>query len=135
MLQIEILLTMIIISSTLKKLLTLKDIKIQNDILTKEMIRANGFRLSSTILCIIGSCFMIYDCMNPDTTVRTAAHVASQASHMLNRTSALVNFAYGAQSSGEDRDQGQDQDQVQEIEWDFVHVSQWEEYIDDETGI
>ena len=41
------------------KLLTLNDIKIQKDVLTKETIKADGFRLSSTILVIIGTCFMI----------------------------------------------------------------------------
>ena len=75
------------------KLLALKHIKIQNDVLTKELIKANGFRLSSTILRIIGTCFVIYNYVNPDTTVRTAAHVASHAGHMLNRTSTLLNCA------------------------------------------
>ena len=78
------------------KLLTLKGIKKQNDVLTKEMIKADGFRLSSTILGIIGICFMIYNYMSPDTKVKTAAHVASHASHMLNRTSTLLNYAYGS---------------------------------------
>ena len=36
------------------KLLTLKGIKIQNDVLTQEMVKADGFRLASTILGIIG---------------------------------------------------------------------------------
>ena len=42
--------------------------------------------------------------MSPDTTVTTAAHVASHASYMLNKTSALVNFACGMESNDEDRD-------------------------------
>ena len=43
------------------KLLTLKGIKIQNDVLTKETIKANASSLLSTILGIIGTCFMIYN--------------------------------------------------------------------------
>ena len=88
------------------KLLTLKGIKVQIDVLTKETTEANGFRLSSTILGIISTRFMIYNYMSPDTTVRTAAHVASHASHMLNRTNALVNFACWMESNGEDQDRG-----------------------------
>ena len=80
------------------KLLTLKGIKIQNAVLTKEMIKTDDFRLSSTILGIIGTCFLIYNYLNPDTTVRTAGHVASHAIHMLNRTSTLLNYAYGSSS-------------------------------------
>ena len=73
------------------KLLTLKGIKIQNGVLTKEMIKADGFRLLSTILGIIGTSFMIYNYMSPDTSVKTAGHVATSASNILNRASTLVN--------------------------------------------
>ena len=59
------------------KLLTSKGIKIQNDVLTQEIIEADGFRLASTILRIIGTCFMIYNYMSLDTTVKTAGHVAT----------------------------------------------------------
>ena len=38
---------------------------------------------------------MIYNCIKPDTTVRTAAHVAAHASQLINRTCTLLNFAYG----------------------------------------
>ena len=41
------------------KLLTSIGIKIQN-VLTQEMVKADGFRLASTILGIIGTCFLIY---------------------------------------------------------------------------
>ena len=64
--------------------------KIQNDVLTQEMVKADGFRLAS-ILGIIGTCFMIYNYMSPDTTVKTAGHVATSASNILNRASTLVN--------------------------------------------
>ena len=55
------------------------------------MIKAGGFRLISTILGIIATCFMIYNYMSPDTTVKTAGHVATSASKILNRASTLVN--------------------------------------------
>ena len=37
------------------KVVTSKGIKIQNDFLTQEMVKADGFRLASTILGIIGT--------------------------------------------------------------------------------
>ena len=77
------------------KFLTLKGIKKQNDVLTHKMVKTDGFRLASTILGIIGTCFMIYNYMSPDTTVKTAGYVATSASNILNRASALVNFGYG----------------------------------------
>ena len=43
------------------KLLTLKGIKIQNDVLTQEKIKANGFRLISTILGIMNYKSGFYD--------------------------------------------------------------------------
>ena len=79
------------------KLLTLKGIKIQNDVLTQEIFKTDGFRLSSTILGIISTCFLIYNYMSPDTTVKTAGHVAASASNILNRASTLVNFGYGGE--------------------------------------
>ena len=77
------------------KILTLKGIKIQNDVLTKEMVKADGFRLASTIIGIIGTCLVIYNYMSPDTTIKTAGHVATSASNILNRASTFVNFGYG----------------------------------------
>ena len=53
------------------KLLTLKGNKIQNDVLTQEKIKANCFRLISTVLGIISLGFMIYNYIYPDTTVKT----------------------------------------------------------------
>ena len=41
---------------------------------------------------------MIYNFTKPNPTVRTAAHVAAHASHMINRTGALFN--YGATGTG-----------------------------------
>ena len=73
------------------KLLTLTCVKIQNDVLTKEMIKAADFRIISTILGIISTCLIIYKYMSPDTTVKTAGHMAMSASNILNRASLLVN--------------------------------------------
>ena len=101
------------------KLLTLKGIKIQNVVLTQEVVKANGLRLFSTILGIISSGLMIYNFMSPDITVRNAGHVATAASTMLNRTSTLLNYGFG-------RNQDQDQDQDQDLEHE-------REYTDGET--
>ena len=100
------------------KLLTLKGIKIQNDVLTQEMVEVDGFRLASTILGIIGTCSMIYNYMSPDTTVKTAGHVVTIASNILNRASTLVNFGCGEE---EQRKQ-------------FIEKLQ-EEYVNKETAI
>ena len=56
--QIEMLLIMIIISF-FNKLLTLNNIKIQNDVLTKEMIMGKGIKNLSTIDGIISSGLII----------------------------------------------------------------------------
>ena len=63
--------------------------------LTKKMVKAKGFRIVSTISGIIGTCFMIYNFMSPDTTIKTAGYVAMSASNMLNRANTLVNVGYG----------------------------------------
>ena len=39
------------------------------------MVKADGFRLASTILEIISTCLMIYNYVSPDTTVKTAGLV------------------------------------------------------------
>ena len=49
------------------KLPTLKGVKTQNDVLTQEMVKADSFKLASTILGIISTYFMIYNYMSPDT--------------------------------------------------------------------
>ena len=50
------------------KLLTSKGIEIQNDVLTKEKVKADGLKLLSAVCEILGKCFMIYTYMSPDTT-------------------------------------------------------------------
>ena len=103
------------------KLLTLKSIKIQNDVLTQEVVKANGLRLFSTILGIISSGLMIYNFMSPDITVRNAGHVATAASTMLNRTSTLLNYGFG---------RNQDQDQDQDLEHEREYIDQRSCYTD-----
>ena len=105
------------------KLLTLKGIKIQNDVLTQEVVKANGLRLFSTILGIISSGLIIYKFMSPDITVRNAGQVATAASTMLNRTSTLLNYGFG-------RNQDQDQDQDQDLEHEREYIDQRSCYTD-----
>ena len=73
--------------------------------------------------------FTIYDCIKPDTTVRTAANVAAYASHMINRMGALLNYAYGEDGSPPS---------YQEYEHygaslPYSNTHQLKEYIDEET--
>ena len=117
------LLSMIIIIFTLINFQ--KGIKIQNDVLTQEMVKADGFRLASTTLGIIGTSFMIYNYMSPDTTVKTAGHVATSASNILNRASTLVN---GTSSMFHHLGCGEEEQRKQYIE------KLQEEYINKGTG-
>ena len=50
------------------KLLTLKGIKIQNDVLTQELVKANGLRVLSAVSGILRTCLMIYKFFSPDTS-------------------------------------------------------------------
>ena len=90
------------------------------------MVKADGFSLASTILGVIGTCFMIYNYMSPDTTVKTAGHVATSASHILNRASTLV---IGTSSMFHHFGCGEEEQRKQ-----FIERLQ-EEYINKETGI
>ena len=114
------------------KLLTLKGIKIQNDVLTQEVVKANGLRLFSTILGIISSGLMIYNFMSPDITVRNAGHVATAASTMLNRTSTLLNYGFGRNQDQDPRSGYTDQDQ--DLEHEREYTDQRSCYTDGETS-
>ena len=59
------------------------------------MVKAKSFRIVSTISGIICTCFMIYNFVSPDTTIKTAGYVAMGASNLLNRANTLVNVGYG----------------------------------------
>ena len=97
------------------KLLTLKGIKIQNDVLTQEKIKTNGFRLISTFLGIISPGFLIYNYIYPDMAVKNAGLVAMGASSMLSRASILVIYVYGEdmQSMLENHEQSSFADDLQ----------------------
>ena len=85
------------------KLLTLNNIKIQNDVLTKEMIKGKGMKILSNIGGIIGTGLFIFNCFYPDSISRNAGTVAMGASTMLSRVNTLVNVGYGEELEGETR--------------------------------
>ena len=76
------------------KLLTLNSIKIQNHVLTKEMIMGKGIKSLSTIGGIISSGLVIFSYIYPDIISRNAGSVAMGASTMLSRVNTLVNVGY-----------------------------------------
>ena len=73
------------------KLLTLKGIKIQNDVLTQEMIMGKCIKSLSTIGIIISSGLIIFSYIYPDMISRKAGSVAMGASSMLSRVNTLDN--------------------------------------------
>ena len=77
------------------KLLKLNNIKIQNDVLTKEMIMGKGIKSLSVIGGIISSVSIIFSYIYPDIISRNAGSVAVGASTMLSRVNTLVNVGYG----------------------------------------
>ena len=85
------------------KLLTLNNIKIQNDVLTKEMIKGKGMKILSNIGGIIGTGLFIFNCFYPNSISRNAGNVAMGASTMLSRVNTLVNVGYGEELEGEAR--------------------------------
>ena len=58
------------------KLLTLNNIKIQNDVLTKEMILGKGMKILSNIGGIIGAGLFMFNCFYPNSISRNAGSVA-----------------------------------------------------------
>ena len=85
------------------KLLKLNNIKIQNDVLTKEMIMGRGVKILPTIGGIISSGLIIISYIYPDTIPRNAGAVAMGASTMLSKVNTLVNVGYGEELEGETR--------------------------------
>ena len=77
------------------KLLKLINIKIQNDVLTKEMVTGKGIKSLSTIGGIISSGLFIFSYIYPDIISRNAGSVAMGASTMLSRVNTLVAVGYG----------------------------------------
>ena len=91
------------------KLLTLNNIKIQNDVLIKEMIMGKGMKILSNIGGIIGAGLFIFNCFYPNSISRNAGTVAMGASTMLSRVNTLVNVGYGEELEGETRSSYTDQ--------------------------
>ena len=85
------------------KLLTLNNIKIQNDNLTKEMIKGKGMKILSNNCGIIGAGLFIFNCFYPNSKSRNAGTIAMGASTMLSRVNTLVNVGYGEELEGETR--------------------------------
>ena len=77
------------------ELLKLNNIKIQNDVLTKEMIMGKGIKSFSTIGGIKSSVLIIFSYIYPDIISRNAGSVAMGASTILSRVNTLVNVGYG----------------------------------------
>ena len=91
------------------KLLTLNNIKIQNDVLTKEMIKGKGMKILSNIDGIIGTGLFIFNFFYPNSISRNAGTVAMVASTMLSRVDTLVKVGYGEELEGETRSSYTDQ--------------------------
>ena len=91
------------------KILTLNNIRIQNDVLTKEMILGKGMKILSKIGGIIGGGLIIFNYFYPDSISRNAGTVAMGASTMLSRVNTLVNVGYGEELEGETRSSYTDQ--------------------------
>ena len=77
------------------KFLTLNNIKIQIDVLTREMVKAKGLKQLSNIGGIMGWGLVITSYIYPDSIIKTVGAVAMSASNMLNRANTLVNVGYG----------------------------------------
>ena len=105
------------------KLLTLNNFKIQNDVLTKEMIMGKGMKILSNIGGIIGAGLFIFNCFYPNSISRNAGTVAMGASTMLSRVNTLVNFGYGEELEGETRSSYTDQGSsyTDQCNYDFVN--------------
>ena len=106
------------------KLLTLNNIKIQNDVLTKEMTMGNGVKSLSTIGGIISTGLIIFSYIYPDMISRNAWSVAMGASTILSSVNTLVNVGYGEELDNDLRSSFTDlQNTIQE------------KYINEEMGI
>ena len=77
------------------KLLKLNNIKLQNDVLTQEMVTGKGIKNLSIIGAIISAGLIKISHIYPDMISRNAGGIAMGASTMLNRVSSLVNVGYG----------------------------------------
>ena len=77
------------------KLRKLNNFKIQNDVLTQEMVTRKGIKTLSNIGGIISSVLFITSYIYPDMISRIAGNISMGASTMLIRVSTLVNIGCG----------------------------------------
>ena len=73
--------------------------------------------------------FWINNCIEPVTTVRTAAQVTAHASHMVKRTGTLLNYAWG-EDGLQASYQECDQDGASSL---YNNTNQQEEQVDEEN--
>ena len=85
------------------KLLKLNNIKIQNEVLTQEMVTGKGIKNLSTIGGISSSGLFVSSYIYLDMISRNAGNIAMGASTMLNRISTLVNIGYGEELDNDSR--------------------------------
>ena len=114
-----------------KKILTLNNIKIQNDVLTKEKIAGYWTKHIGGITGGLSAqgVFVRHNCTKPDTTERTAAQVTARASHMINRTGTILNYAWGDDGLPPSH-QENDENRASSL---YSNTNQQEEYIEEET--
>ena len=93
------------------KLLKLNNIKIQNDVLTKEMIMGKGIKSLSNIGGIISSGLFIFSYIYPDIVSRNAGSAAMGASTMLSRVNTVVNVGCGEELDNDLRSSLQNHEQ------------------------
>ena len=103
------------------KLLTLNKFKIQNDVLTKEMIMGKGIKSLSTIGGIISSGLIIFIYIYPDIISRNAGSVAMGASTMLSRVNTLVNVGYGEELDNDSSKNTIQEEYINQCSCDFVN--------------
>ena len=114
------------------KLLKLNNIKIQNDVLTQELVTRKGVENISTIGGIISSGLIIISHIYPDMISRNAGDIAMGASTMLSRVSTLVNVGYK-----EELDNDSQSGYTNSETWvkPNPRITIQEEYINEEDGI
>ena len=77
------------------KLLFLNNIKIQIDVLTKEMVKARGLKQLSSFGGIIGWRLVIFSYIYPDTIIKNVGAIAMGPSNIMKKANTLVNVGYG----------------------------------------
>ena len=85
------------------KLLKLNNIKIQNDVLTKEMIMGKGYKKFINYWWNYKLRFNYFSYIYPDIISRNAGSVAMGASTMLSRVNTLDNVGYGEELDNDSR--------------------------------